>query len=134
MITYLLSAVAWNDVKDGVYVLIGAILGVLSSLLIAWASKKYGIHRLKKMLKIELVSIKQGVLININSNGKIEFPSPLWNFLGQTQTLLDLSEDDYKKVVSIHGAIRYFVEYEEKGDRDPIRRQKLIDAINENAL
>ena len=73
MITYLLSAVAWNDVKDGVYVLIGAILGVLSSLLIAWASKKYGIHRLKKMLKIELVSIKQGVLININSNGKLNF-------------------------------------------------------------
>lgn len=129
----LLAAVEWNDVADGIYVLVGAILGVLSSLLIEWGVKKYGIFRLKKMLRIELKGIKQGVEENIEDSGEIIFTSPIWSFIGQTSTLLDLKENDYKKIVAIHGAIIEFKASEQNVmERTRENRQKFINKINNN--
>lgn len=134
---YLLAAVEWNiewsDVADAVYVVVGAILGVLSSLFISWCAKRYGICRLKKMLRMELAGIQQVVEANITSSSEIILTSPIWNFLGQTSTLLDLNEKDYRKVVAIHGAILIFKANEQDASkRGQFTRSEFLNTIRDN--
>ena len=131
MIKYIVSCVTWENVEDIVYVVIGAILGMIASLIIAWGAKRYGIDRLKKMLRVELDGIKSGVKKKINSPDELVLNSPIWNFLGQTSTLLDLKEKDYKTVVAIHGAILDFKENEKDAPhRNVEERQAFIDKLN----
>ena len=135
VINCLLAALEWSDVADAVYVLVGAILGMASSLLIGWGAKRYGIRRLKKILRVELKGIKQEVEDNIADSGEIILPSPIWNFIGQTSTLLDLKVSDYKKVVAIHGAIIAFKETESNSaTRSEANRRNFIKEINENTF
>lgn len=136
MINYLLAVPEWwTEIADGVYVLVGAILGAISSLLLAWGAKRYGIRRLKKMLRVELDGIKQEVEDNITECGEIILSSPIWNFIGQTSTLLDLKVSDYKKIVAIHGAIIAFKENERNSTtRCEANRRNFIKEINENTF
>lgn len=133
MINYLLAAIEWSDIADAFYVVVGAILGVMSSMLISWLAKISGILKLKRMLRMELEAITEGVKQNVNSAGEIVFPSPIWNFLGQTSTLLDLKASDYKKVVAIHGAIIALRDSEtDISKRGPAARRAFIDTIEKN--
>ena len=140
MINCLLVPEWWEEISDAVYVVVGAVLGVISSLLISWGAKKYGIHRLKKMLNLEVDSIvtavdniSEGRDKEIKSTDAIDFPSPLWSFIGQTSTLLDLSVKDYEKVVTIYVEIKKFREAERiPKNRDKPQRAAFIKTLLKN--
>lgn len=112
--------------------LLGALLGFLSSLLIELMIRKHAINKFLERLKLELDSIKNGVEESINIKNKIEFTSPIWNFIGQTSILLDLDNKLYHKIISIHGALRYFIECENNGNYDSVRRKLLLQTIDNN--
>lgn len=95
MINCLLVPEWWEEISDAVYVVVGAVLGVISSLIISWGAKKYGIHRLKKMLRVELDGIKQEVEGNINVDGEIILPSPIWNFITRTYAWCSCQDKQY---------------------------------------
>jgi hypothetical protein len=114
--------------------LLGALLGFLSSLLIELIIRKHAINKFLERLKSELESIKSGVEKNINIPNKIEFTSPIWNFIGQTSILLDMNKKLYNKIISIHGALRYFIECENNGDYNTVRRKLLLQTIENNLL
>lgn len=114
--------------------LLGALLGFLSSLLIELIIRKHAVNKFLERLKLELESIKSGVEEHINKPNKIEFTSPIWNFIGQTSILLDMNKKLYDKIIIIHGALRYFIECENNGDYDPVRRKLLLQTIENNKL
>lgn len=132
----LILAIEWdsNALWALVGTLVGAVLGFLSSLIIDLISKKWAIHNLLSRLRLELSFIKKSVSENLNSSGKIQFTSPIWNFIGQTTILLDMKKTLYVKIINIHGGLKYFIECEENGNREPLRRKKLIDTIENNSF
>ena len=132
----LISAVEWDSNAFWALIgaLVGAVLGFLSSIIIDFISKKLAIHKLLDRLKLELSLIKKSVSNNLTSSGKIEFTSPIWDFIGQTNILLDMKKSLYERIINIHGGIKFFIESEDNGNRDSTRRKKLIETIENNSF
>ena len=132
----LISAIEWDSNAFWALIgtLVGAVLGFLSSIIIDLISKKWAIHKLLDRLKLELSLIKKSVSINLTSPGKIEFASPIWNFIGQTNILLDMKKTLYEKIINIYGGLRFFIENEEKGNNNSDRRKELLKTIENNAF
>ena len=132
----LLTSVGWDS--NAFWALLGAVIGAvfgfLSSLLIDLIARKCSINKFVKRLRLEVNTIHDDVAKVINQQSKIVFTSPIWNFIGQTSILLDMKEELYKKIITIHGALTYFVECENKGNYDPARRQQLLATIEKNKI
>ena len=96
---FLSSNINWDSNAFGglLGALLGVVLGFLSSLLIELIIRHHNINKFLELLKSELESITLGVEQNLISQAKIEFTSPIWNFIGQTSILLEINKKTYEK-------------------------------------
>ncbi|MDE6618159.1 MAG: hypothetical protein K2K13_03950 [Clostridiales bacterium] len=125
----------WDS--NGLWALVGALLGFVSSVLVAHIQKKRAISRLVERLKLEInTSIVPFVEKSISSNDTlpIEFKSPIWDFVAQTSLLLAVSENLYIRIVNIYVAIKEFARNEASGDRSTEKRKDLFKALNDNPI
>lgn len=122
----------WNGIIE---VLIGAVIGFCSTVIMSFATKKIGIHHLIKKLRVELIVNRKNLYqIKDDLSQIVEFPSPIWNTIANSNILLDIGVKKYEKIINIYVAIRQ-VEKEEKNLTNQVtEEQKLIILKNRYAL
>lgn len=128
--------------SNGLWALIGALLGFVFSILLAFIQKKCAISRLIKRLKLEIntvviPSIKED--IKNNDPDPTLFNSPIWDFVSQTSALLDVNEKLYIWIANIYVAIERYLRTATDGNDYSVgerlnHREALLMAFRNNPI
>lgn len=107
--------VEWSRVFE---VLLGAVVGFLSTGFTNWIVKKIHIHKLIKKLRFEVKSNLRGLQkIQNDTLNTYSFTSPIWNEISSSNVLLDIPIKVYVKLVTIYTEVQHFNRAEETVQR-----------------
>lgn len=109
------TLVEWSRVFE---VLLGAVVGFLSTGFTNWIVKKIHIHKLIKKLRFEVKSNLRGLQkIQNDTLNTYSFTSPIWNEISSSNVLLDIPIKVYVKLVTIYTEVQHFNRAEETVQR-----------------
>lgn len=105
----------WSTVFE---VLLGAIVGFMSTGFTSWIIKKIHIHKLIKKLRFEVKSNLRGLQkIQDDTLNTYALTSPIWNEISSSNVLLDIPTKVYVKLVTIYTEVQHFNRAEETVQR-----------------
>lgn len=105
----------WSTVFE---VLLGAVVGFMSTGFTNWIVKKIHIHKLIKKLRFEVKSNLRGLQkIQDDTLNTYALTSPIWNEISSSNVLLDIPTKVYVKLVTIYTEVQHFNRAEETVQR-----------------
>jgi len=105
------TSINWSTVFE---VMLGAVVGFLSTGFTNWIMKKIHIHKLTKKLRFEMKSNLRGLQkIQDDTLNTYTFTSPIWNEISSSNVLLDIPTKVYVKLVTIYTEVQHFNRAEE---------------------
>lgn len=122
------AAIEWSTVFE---VLLGAVVGFLSTGFTNWVVKKVHIHKLTQKLRFEINSNIQGLQkIQDDKLNSYTLNSPIWDEISNSNILLDIPTDIYVKLVNIYTEVKHFNRAEENVQKraergEPIDKEEI---------
>ncbi len=119
------AAIDWSTVFE---VLLGAVVGFLSTGLTNWLVKKSQIRKLTKKISLELESSLNGLkLVTEDADNSYTLESPIWDVIPASSVLLDMPTEKYIKLITICMEIKKYNQ-EEKKDQTLLEHGYTLDA------
>jgi hypothetical protein len=119
------------DWKQVISLVLGALISLGTTFTVSWKAKRSGIKDIIAKLVVELEGNMNLVKRNIETNGQIIFPSPLWDIVSRSSSLLDMGKSQYSGVIKAFIEIQIFRDMEETeyktdiGEVDTLERTKI---------
>ena len=99
----------WDIVFE---VLLGAVLGFISSVAVGVLTKRVAAYRLLEKMRQELVSNYSVISENLDSPKRFQLVSPIWDYMFNSEIIFSFSAQKYATIVRIYGEIQSFKESE----------------------
>lgn len=117
----------WTSVFE---IVLGALLGIASSLAVGLFSKLVSAHRLLAKMRQELSSNATAISERITLSDRFELISPIWDYVIRSEILFVFSSRRYARIVTLYGELQAFT----KTEKSDAVSQKELEESRKNLL